>query len=214
MKNSVVISAMICCWFILSCSEPEQLPFFNDASFEPLWISPSNSSFTRIHRIADFSFLNQDSILITNKNFDGSIYVADFFFTTCPSICPKMTEHMLELQEYFKSENKVKLVSYSVTPWLDTVAQLKKYALKKGIDSRKWQLLTGSQKAIYTLARDSYFAERELGLMKGDDDFLHTENFILVDSKRRIRGIYSGTQDRDLKRIKEDIRMLLNDIKE
>ena len=194
---------------LMSCgTEPEGLPFFNSAEFEPEWISPSQSQFTRIHRIAPFEFMDQEGRVVTNSDFDGRIYIADFFFTTCPSICPQMTDNMVELQEEFKEDTLIKFISHTVMPWIDTIDQLKRYAIEKGVDSQKWHLVTGEQEALYSLARESYFAEKEIGLIKGTDDFLHTENFILVDFKRRIRGIYNGTKTQDMKRLKEDVLIL------
>lgn len=197
----------------MGCKQkPETLPFFNSASFEPEWLSPSDSKFTRIHRIADFEFVDQDSAIIDNSTFDGKIYVTDFFFTVCPSICPKMTDQMLKLQERYLKNPRVLFLSHTVTPWMDTVQQLKVYANKKGVISGKWHLVTGQQEEIYSIARNSYFAEKEIGMKKGTDDFLHTENFILVDHKRRIRGIYSGTNENDIERLIEDLDILLEDL--
>ncbi len=201
---------------VIGCKQvpPAELPFFNSAELEPEWISPSDSKFTRIHKVKPFSFLNQDSIYITNKNFDGSIYVTDFFFTTCPSICPKMTSNMLKLQTLYKNQDHIKFLSHTVTPWIDTVAQLKRYAKDKGVISGKWHLVTGDENNIYEQARTAYFVEGKIGMQKELDDFVHTENFVLVDSKRRIRGIYNGTSDRDIDRLKEDIDTLLESMNE
>ena len=202
-------------WFILllvfGCKEipPSELPFINSAELEPEWISPSDSRFTRIHKVHSFKFLNQDSVYITNKDFDGSIYITDFFFTTCPSICPKMTSNMLKLQTLYKNQDYINFLSHSVTPWIDTVAQLKRYAMDKGVISGKWHLVTGDENEIYKQARTSYFVEGKIGQHKELDDFVHTENFVLVDAKRRIRGIYNGTLERDIERLIEDIDTLL-----
>ena len=177
---------------LISCSQPEELPFFNSAELEPEWISSSSLSFKKIHKVFDFQFVDQDSNLVTNKDFDGHLYVTDFFFTTCPSICPKMTDNMLQLQYAYKDQPLVKLLSHTVTPWIDSVGQLKKYATKKGVISEKWHLVTGDENIIYEQARKAYFVEGKIGMQKKMDDFVHTENFVLVDDKRRIRGIYNG----------------------
>ena len=136
---------------VFGCKEipPSELPFINSAELEPEWISPSDSKFTRIHKVKPFSFLNQDSVNITNKDLDGFIYVTDFFFTTCPSICPKMTNNMLKLQDIYMNQDSIKFLSHSVTPWIDTVAQLKRYATDKGIITGKWHLVTGDENDIY-----------------------------------------------------------------
>lgn len=162
------------------------------------------------HTIADFAFTNQNGKVITQKDYEGKIYVADFFFTTCPTICPKMTDNMVWLQEQIKNNPKVMLLSHSVTPDIDSVPVLKEYALEKGVNDSKWNLVTGNKKDIYYIARKSYLA------VKTDNtadmyDMVHTENFILVDQKRRIRGFYDGTNLDEVKKLLEDINYLSHD---
>ncbi|WP_320815934.1 SCO family protein [Flavobacterium sp.] len=159
------------------------------------------------HTIADFAFTNQNGKMITQKDYDGKIYVADFFFTTCPTICPKMTDNMVWLQNQIKSNSKVMLLSHSVTPDIDNVRVLKKYALEKGVDDTKWNLVTGNKKDIYYIARKSYLAVKTNSSVELYD-MVHTENFILVDQKRRIRGFYDGTNLEDVKKLLEDINYL------
>ena len=161
----------------------------------------------KFHRIADFKLKNQNNEWVTNKTFDKKIYVADFFFTTCPSICPIMTDNMSILQNFYKKDTLILLLSHSVTPKIDSVAQLKKYALEKGIIDKKWHLVTGPKKQIYDLARRSYLAAKNNG-DGGPYDMIHTENFILVDPDRRIRGFYDGTLEEDIEKIKTDIELL------
>ncbi len=208
-----LISILIILSVLFSCkSEPDYLPFYNTADWEPEWIGQDDRSYQGIHRIADFRFTDQNNQQITNHNFHGRVYVVDFFFTTCPSICPQMTSNMYTLQERYKEEPRLKLLSHSVTPWLDTVQQLKRYAIENKIDGKKWHLVTGDKETIYDLARTSYFIEGQIGLQLSSDDFLHTENFILVDQKRRIRGIYNGTKDAEIEQLVEDIdRLLISD---
>jgi len=196
---------------LLACSpkQPEDIPFFNSPELFPEWLSPSDPKFERIHRIDSFLLYNQDSMPISNKNLDGYLYVANFFFTTCPSICPKMIDNMEVLQNLYKDDSNVKLVSHTVMPWVDTVGQLSDYASERSIISEKWHLLTGAEEEIYTLARKSYFVEGKIGYERESDEFLHTENFVLVDPKRRIRGIYNGTSETDIKRLVLDINTLL-----
>lgn len=191
-----------------SVEEGTALPFYNSADFTPEWISKDQTEYAQIHRIADFSFKNQEGQLISNQALMGKIYVADFFFTSCPSICPKMTSNLTRVQEEFRGDTDVQLLSYSVMPWVDSVSVLKSYAEIKGIDIRQWNLLTGAQEDIYDLARTSYFAEREIGIDKNSDEFLHTENFILVDGKGRIRGVYNGTLPVEVTRLITDIKTL------
>ena len=197
-------------FLLVACkpSPPEALPFYNSAELEPEWIPISDSRFTRIHKVGPFSFIDQDSLTITNRDFDGHIYVTDFFFTTCPSICPKMTDNMLSLQDKYRDREELKFLSHTVTPWIDDVARLKAYAEEKGVMSGKWHLVTGNEEVIYKQARLSYFVEGLIGIQR-EDDFLHTENFVLVDAKRRIRGLYSGTSKKDMKRLIRDIDVLL-----
>jgi len=198
-------------FLFLSCTNKEysKLPFITDAELEPVWISPAEAAYKKIHTVGEFRFINQDSIIVTNRTFDGGIYITDFFFTTCPSICPKMTENMSLLQDKFKTDSRIKFLSHTVAPWIDTVAQLKRYAVEKGITSDRWHLVTGEQADLYSQARHAYFVEGPLGLKKGEDDFLHTENFVLVDTFRRVRGIYNGTSKQDIKRLIEDINTLI-----
>jgi len=194
---------------VVSCNQkPEDLPFFNSADFKPEWIAHSDSDYSKIHKIRPFTFKNQSGALVTEKTFKGKIYVADFFFTTCPGICPAMTKNMLSLQEQFISDPDIMLLSHTVTPWIDTVQQLQRYAEEYKVVQEKWHLVTGEKEDIYDLARTSYFAEKEIGLQLGSDDFLHTENFLLIDKKLRIRGIYNGTIESDINRLVEDVRIL------
>ena len=186
----------------------DTLPFYNSAEFTPEWIDKSSGEYDDIHKIAPFALLSQKSEVIDNDFLRGKIYVADFFFTICPSLCPKLTGNMTLLQEEFKNDNEISLVSHTVMPWADSVAVLKSFGDKMGIDPDKWCLLTGDKKEIYKLARKSYFAELEPGLNRSPDEFIHTENFILVDQQGRIRGIYNGTLRLEIKRIIEDIKLL------
>ena len=161
----------------------------------------------KFHKIAPFSLTNQNGLTITEKDYMNKIYVADFFFTTCPSICPKMTENMGLIQENIKTDNQVLLLSFSVTPEIDSVQQLKRYAIEKGVIDSKWNLLTGDKKEIYELARKSYLAVKSNG-DGGEHDMIHTENFILVDPEKRIRGFYDGTDTNAMDELLSDIKVL------
>tara|TARA_B100000929_G_scaffold268649_1_gene237600 strand:- start:447 stop:992 length:546 start_codon:yes stop_codon:yes gene_type:complete len=165
----------------------------------------------KYHKISDFSLTNQNGETVTEENYNNKIYVADFFFTTCPSICPIMTENMFYIQE--KTINKdILLVSYSVTPEIDSVAQLKKYAIEKGVDDSRWNLLTGEKKDIYELARKSYLVAKNNG-DGGKYDMIHTENFVLIDKEKRIRGFYDGTNKEEMDKLLNDIQILENSYK-
>lgn len=161
----------------------------------------------KYHKIADFSLTNQNGKTITQNDYKNKIYVADFFFTTCKTICPIMTTNMVAIQNAFNDDGEVMLLSHSVTPEIDSVAQLKKYAIKKGVNDKKWNLVTGSKKDIYKLARKSYLAVKDNG-DGGPFDMVHTENFMLIDKKRQIRGFYDGTSTEDINRLINDILVL------
>lgn len=195
------------------CRQSDQLiPFYNTSDFTPIWLTNSDDVNQKItHRIADFSFLDQTDSLITQNTVTGKIHVANFFFTTCPNICPKITNLLKTVQDTFRHDPRLIILSFSVTPWLDSVSQLRRYANQKGIISEKWHLLTGERGRIYDLARRSYFAEEAIGFTKDSTEFLHTEHLILIDQNRRIRGIYNGTLPLDISHLIADIQTLLQE---
>lgn len=162
----------------------------------------------RKQRIGDFSLVNQNNDTITQEYYKGKIYIADFFFTTCQTICPIMTEHMVEIQQELKDDPEIKLLSHSVIPTYDTPEILKKYAIQKGVDDTRWNLVTGSQREIFTLARKHYLAVQDIPGTEDDLDMVHTENFMLIDKKGYIRGYYDGTQDEAILNLLEDIEVL------
>ncbi len=188
-------------------SRVANLPYYDEASFTPKWIAAKSDALASFHQIPNFNFTNQDGEKITQKTFEDKIYVTDFFFTTCPGICPKMTTNMAILQKEFIDDAAVLLLSHSVTPTIDSVAQLKKYALDKNI-GKNWHLVTGDKKEIYDLGRQFYFVEEDLGIPKGIDDFLHTENFVLIDKNKHIRGIYNGLNTNAVQQLIADIKTL------
>jgi protein SCO1/2 len=188
------------------------LPIYNPSMVNSELVDTTVQHISKYHAIADFSFTNQNGKTITQKDYEGKIYVADFFFTTCPTICPIMQDNMVEIQNAFKNNPKVMLLSHTVMPQIDSVPVLKKYALEKGVIDSKWNLVTGDKKDIFYIARKSYLA------VKTDTagelyDMVHTENFILVDEQRRVRGFYDGTKKEDIKRLIEDINFLLGENK-
>ena len=161
----------------------------------------------KYHKIADFSLLNQNGKVITQEDYKNKIYVADFFFTTCQTICPIMTDHMYQIQKKTANDNDILLLSHTVTPEIDSVSQLKKYARRKGINDSKWNLVTGEKKQIYDLARKSYLAAKDTPF-GGQYDMIHTENFMLIDKERQIRGFYDGTDPEAIDRLLKDIKVL------
>ena len=200
--------------FLLSnCNKKQdnnfRLPYYNSSDFTPIFLNDNEDINSKIkHQISDFNFLNQDRILITNKNIEGKIHVANFIFTTCGSICPNMTHNLKTVSDSLQNDKQIVLLSYSVTPWIDTPSVLKKYKTQNKIKNPNWHFLTGSKNDIYILARKSYFAEEDFGFSKDSSQFLHTEHFILVDKYKRIRGIYNGTLALEMQQLLEDIKVL------
>ncbi|MHA7943872.1 SCO family protein [Formosa sp. 3Alg 14/1] len=204
---------------ILSCNHRKKqesyiketlaLPYYNDPTFTPVFIQDTSRVTTDItHTIADFEFLNQDSILVNQDYIDNKIHVANFIFTSCGSICPVMTEHLKLVSDSLHNDDTVVFLSYSVTPWIDTPSVLNTYKKNQGITNTNWHFLTGEKSDIYSLARQSYYAEEDIGFSRDSTEFLHTEHLILVDKTKRIRGIYNGTVALDMTALINDIRML------
>lgn len=191
-------------------SRVDKLPYYCSADFTPHWLSDDSDSLPNFHQIPAFALTNQFGHPITEKTVTGKIYVVDFFFTTCPGICPKMTTNMAVISEAFKNDPDVLLLSHSVTPETDSVSVLNQYAEDKGINSPQWHLLTGNRKEIYDLGRQWYFVEEDLGYDRTQSEFLHTENFILVDQNRHIRGIYNGLNQTAVDQLILDIDLLHN----
>jgi protein SCO1/2 len=203
-------------WFSNSLNEKEKekLPIINPNDVNPELVDETMQGVGQGHTIRYFELKNQLGETVTGKELDGKIYVADFFFTTCGGICPKMTKQMVRIQNEFEDDDRVMLVSHSVTPEHDTVEVMKKYADKYGADHKKWLFLTGNKKEIYGLARRAYFIVK--AAKEGEDDgsgsdFIHTENFVLIDAKKRIRGYYSGIRESSVDSLMNDIRQLLEE---
>jgi len=184
------------------------LPYYSDESFTPHWLTPNSTEEKSFHKIPDFTMVNQLGETVSQKTFDDKIYIADFFFTTCPWICLKMTGNMVKVQEAFKDDPEVLLLSHSVTPSIYSVPVLKNYADKNGVLENKWHLVTGDKTEIYNLGRNQYFVENDLGVPKDINDFLHTENFLLVDKNKHIRGIYNGLNRASIAQLITDIKAL------
>jgi protein SCO1/2 len=185
----------------------KKLKVYNPADVNPSLVDVSLKHITKDHTISNFKLINQNGEIITNNNYKNKIYVADFFFTRCNNICITMAYNMSELQEYYKNDTDIMFLSHSVTPVIDSVSVLKEYAVNKGVIDAKWNVTTGSKKHIYELARKSYFAVLEDG-DGGENDFIHTEQFVLVDKERRIRGYYDGTEKKDMEKLKKDMVLL------
>lgn len=201
-------------FWIISCGNhnPEfALPYYNEPDFTPIFIdSPTEVNSIIPHQIGDFYLLNQDSSYVTQFDIEGKIHVANFFFTSCRNICPKMTHNLKTVSDSLSNLDIV-FLSYSVTPWIDKPYILNNYKIENDIMDKNWHFLTGTKSDIYTLARKSYFAEEDLGFSKDSTEFLHTEHFILVDHSKRIRGVYNGTLALEMYRLLEDIKTLENE---
>ena len=201
--------------FLMYCStsckqvSQNQLPIYNPTDFNPKLVDRSLHDKVENHKVDDFKLTNQNGIVVTQEDYKNKIYVVDFFFTRCPSICPIMTDNLVKVQNHFIDNNNIMLLSLSVTPNIDSVSVLKKYAQQKGVVDHKWNITTGDKEHIYHLARKSYFAVVEQG-DGGLQDFIHTPNFILVDTKKQIRGVYDGTDNEAVLRLINDIEILVD----
>jgi len=200
---SIIIISVI--YNILDVYKP--LPIYQPSRVSSELVDSTIQHKSKYHKIADFSLVNQNGEIITKDFYKDKIYVADFFFTTCKTICPIMTDHMKDIQQELMDDKDVLLLSHSVTPEIDSVAQLKKYAMEKGVVDAKWNLVTGNKKQIYELARKSYLAVKTDG-DGGPYDMVHTENFMLIDKKTQIRGFYDGTDKEEIERLLDDIKIL------
>ena len=202
---SIIVWGIISiCLFYTILKPIERLPVYQPASVNNELVDSTIVHKINYHKISDFSLTNQNGQIVTQKKYDNKIYIADFFFTTCQSICPIMTKNMKDLQDKLIEDSEILLLSHTVFPEIDSVEVLKKYAIDNSVIDSKWDLVTGDKKEIYDLARKSYLAAKDNKF--SEYDMIHTENFVLIDKKKQIRGFYDGTD-------KEEINRLINDIK-
>jgi len=202
----LVFSTAIISLFYTILKPIETLPIYQPAEVNEKLVDSSIIHVSKYHKISDFMLTNQNGKEITQANYKDKIYIADFFFTTCQDICPIMTKNMYQLQEELKNDNEILLLSHTVIPEVDTVEQLKKYAIENNVDDSKWNLVTGDKKQIYELARKSYLAVEDSNF--NEFDMIHTENFMLVDKEKQIRGFYDGTNSDEINRLLKDIKIL------
>ncbi len=188
-----------------SSSEITKLPYFNSADFTPEWDTPK-------HKVPKFSFVNQMGSEVNNQTFKGKIYIADFFFASCSGICPKLTKNMKAIQEAYSNDDEIKLLSHTVMPWRDSIPILQEYAKTYDVNPQKWHLVTGDKDELYDIARTGYFADEDFTKTQDESNFIHTENFILVDHLGHIRGVYNGTLPIDVERLKRHIEILKKEI--
>ena len=202
----LIFSAAAVYMFYVILKPVEVLPIYQPAEVNEKLVDSSIIHVAKYHKISDFKLTNQNGKEITQANYKDKIYVADFFFTTCQDICPVMTKNMYQIQEQLKNDNQILLLSHTVIPEVDTVEQLKEYAIENNVDDSKWNLVTGDKKQIYELARKSYLAVEDSNYSQYD--MIHTENFMLIDKERQIRGFYDGTNSEEINRLLKDIEIL------
>ena len=201
----------LCSIIFFSCTEQEKrLPILGNFDVNVSESNGENDYDTIYHSIMDFEFVNQDSLMVSNKTFENKIYVSDFFFTSCPSICPIMKGQMLRLYEEFESNQEVAFLSHTIDPEYDTVALLKDYAERLGVSSEKWHFVTGDKQEIFKIAQLSYMsvAANDANAPGG---YIHSGRFLLVDKKRHIRGAYDGTSPEDVDQLIFDMYVLLKE---
>ena len=209
-RNSIAVASLLLALNVQAFEQDKvlTLPYYNSANFTPQWLTPNSPELKDFHKISDFKWLNQQGEYVTSSDFDNKVYVASFFFTTCPGICPKMRSQLSQVQEVFADNDNVAIISHSIQPGNDTVEVLQEYAEMHGVKSGKWHLITGERDDIYAAARNDYFANEDLGEFVSNNDFLHTENLVLVDSHRHIRGIYNGLNKVSVNHLLSDIKVL------
>lgn len=205
---NVLLILVVAVTFFPGCAENKvsELPYYDKPDFTPLWVN--NNEAEKLHKISDFCFTDQDGRKITRENLNGKIYLANFFFTTCPGICPTITRNLLKVQNAFITDNDIKIISHTVMPWSDSISSLKNYEKTFSIKNGMWYLVTGNTSEIYELARKSYYAEEKAGYNSDSTEFLHTEHVLLIDRNGHLRGIYNGTIALDAERMIEDIKIL------
>jgi len=206
---SIIVWGVISVSLFYSILKPvERLPIYQPASVNSELVDSTIVHKINYHKISDFSLTNQNGEIVTQSKYDNKIYVADFFFTTCQSICPIMTKNMKDIQDKLIKDSEILLLSHTVFPEIDSVEVLKKYAVKNEVIDSKWDLVTGDKKEIYDLARKSYLAAKDNNF--GEYEMIHTENFVLIDKNRQIRGFYDGTNKEEIDRLYKDIKILKN----
>jgi protein SCO1/2 len=203
MRLKIIVLNFLVALLAFSCSQEKKLPFLG-----PKQVNAKGD--TVYHQIPSFRFLNQDSVYVSEKDVEGKVYVADFFFTTCPTICPKMKTQMLRIYERYKDRDEVRIISHSIDPDFDTPNVLKDYAARLQVKAPKWNLLTGNKAAIYQLGQKSYMVSAQEDPNEAGG-FVHSGAFILVDKNRHVRGIYDGTVEGEVNHLLEDMEILLKE---
>jgi protein SCO1/2 len=208
MRKILCFCALFFTLIVTACQQAEKkLPILGERKAIIRQVNGKDVTDTLYHTIPAFHFINQDSRLVTEHTFAGKVYVADFFFTTCPTICPKMRTQMLKIFEKYKENPEVMLLSHTINPGHDSVPVLKEYAESIGVSSDKWHFVTGEKQKIYEIGQNSYRVKTISDDKAGG--FMHSGAFILVDKQRRIRGLYDGTVPEQVDQLLEDMDVLL-----
>jgi protein SCO1/2 len=207
---SVIFIAAVLVGYFIIVSRYEPLPVYAPRDINPRLVDSSLQSAEQEHYVASFRLVNQLGDTVTEKELGNKVYVADFFFTRCLTICPVMSANMKKVQEALRDIPDFMILSHSVTPEADSASVLKEYGERYDTDPARWWLLSGNKKHIYDLARKSYFAVLDEG-DGGMQDFIHTENFVLVDKEKRLRGFYDGTREKEVQRLIDDVRRLMKE---
>ena len=197
-------------------SQPKEkpLPIINPIDLNEEMVDPELLRIGQGHTIGSFSFRDQNGRKITDKTVKGKVYVVEYFFTTCGTICPKMNMQMQRVQGAYKGDNRIKILSFTVDPDTDSVEQMKRYAQQHGANDQQWHFLTGEKADLYALARKSFFVLKPAEAENQGDvggDFIHTNNFVLVDQRMRIRGYYDGTSTEEVDKLIRDMQRLLEE---
>ena len=210
----VLIICVAISYTMLQKNTQDPLPIINPTDLKKELVDPELLAVGQGHTIGDFSFTNQDGRTITQKEIENKVFVAEYFFSTCKSICPIMNQQMQRIQNKYNGNSNFKILSFTVDPAIDNPTQLKSYAVSHGYKAGQWHFLTGSKSELYALARKSFFVLKPVeanNIGDAGSDFIHTNNFVLVDKKKRIRGYYDGTNSVEITELIQDIELLLNE---
>lgn len=210
----LILIASVFCVYFMQRTPKKSLPIINPVDVNEEMVDPSLIRKGIGHTIGSFSFKNQHGENITDKDVRGKVFVAEYFFTTCGTICPKMNQQMQRIQKAYSDRSDLKILSFTVNPEIDTVEQMKRYATSHEAKTGQWHFLTGDKTKLYSLARKSFFVLKPSEVQNLGDagsDFIHTNNFVLVDRKMRIRGYYDGTSEKEVGQLIKDIEVLFNE---
>lgn len=218
MKRILILAAVlftaILVGYLITPKVKKTLPIINPIDLKAEMVDPELLRVGNGHTIAEFSFQNQLGKITTDKDVSGKVFVVEYFFTTCGTICPKMNIQMQRVQKAYLGNENFKILSFTVNPEVDSIAQMKRYADNHGAKSNQWFFLTGDKNKLYEMARKSFFVlkpQEAQNLGGVESDFIHTNNFVLIDRKMRIRGYYDGTVPHAVDQLIDDVQLLLEE---